>query len=77
MLENLKKGDIVVFKNGEEAAVERIDDRDSYFHIYFNKEVTGWIKERTKNRYWDYEKEGTFVTVESNGNDIVKVIKHV
>ena len=74
MLENLKKGDIVVFKNGEEAAVERIENRDSYFCIYFNKEVTGWIKGKLKNRYWDYEKEGTFVTVESNGNDIVKVI---
>ena len=74
MLENLKKGDIVVFKNGEEATVERIEDKDNNFCIYFNKEVTGWIKERPKNRYWDYEKEGTFVTVESNGNDIVKVI---
>ena len=74
MLENLKKGDIVVFKNGEEAIVERIEERDSCFSIYFNKEVTGWIKERPTNRYWDYNKEGTFVTVESNGNDIVKVI---
>ena len=77
MLENLKRGDIVVFKNGEEATVERIEDKDSCFRIYFNKEVTGWIKERTKYHYWDYKKEGTFVTVESNGNDIVKVIKHV
>lgn len=74
MLENLKRGDIVVFKNGEEAAVERIKDEDNCFRIYFNKEVTGWIEDRTKNRYWDYKKEGTFVTVESNGNDIVKVI---
>lgn len=74
MLENLKKGDIVVFKNGEEAAVERIVDDGSDFRIYFNKEVTGWIGEKTKNRYWDYEKDGTFATVESNGNDIVKVI---
>lgn len=74
MLENIQKGDVCVFQNGEEAAVERIEDKDSYFRIYFNKEVTGWIGERTKNRYWDYEKDGTFVTVESNGNDIVKVI---
>lgn len=77
MLENLKKGDIVVFKNGEQAAVERIENGYGNFRIYLNKEVTGWIGEKTKNRYWDYEKEGTFATVEPNGNDIVKVIKHV
>ena len=75
MLEDIRRGDVCIFKNGEEAIVERIDDKDSYFRIYFNKEVAGWIKEKTKNRYWDYKKEGTFITVEQNGNDIVKVIK--
>lgn len=77
MLEDIGYGDICVFQNGEEATVERIEDRDSYFRIYFNKEVTGWIEEKTKYRCWDYKKEGTLVTVESDGNDIVKVIKHV
>ena len=74
MLENIQRGDICIFQNGEEAIVERIVDDGSYFRIYFNKEVTGWIGEKTKNHYWDYKKDGTFATVESNGNDIVKVI---
>ena len=71
---NIKPGNVTIFKNGEEAIVERIRDEGSHFRIYFNKEVTGWIGEKAKNRYWDYEKDGTFATVESNGNDIVKVI---
>lgn len=75
MLEKLKKGDTVVFKNGEEAIVEGFKDEGASFRICFNKEVTGWVGETAKYRYWDYRNTGAFVTVDSNGNDIVKVVK--
>ena len=71
MLENLQKGDICVFQNGEEATV--IDFNPGYcgsdtIRLYFNKEVRGG---RADESVWNYYLNGKWI---GNGNNIVKVI---
>ena len=71
MLENIRRGDICVFQNGEEAIVTDFqkDCRGSNtIKLYFNKEVRGCS---TENSAWNYYLSGKWV---SNGNNIVKVI---
>ena len=71
MLENIQKGDVCVFKNGEEATV--IDLNLGYYEsrtikLYFNKDVEGL---GSKSPNWNYRLDGTWI---GNGNNIVKVI---
>ena len=71
MLENIQKGDICIFKNGDEATV--IDLEPDYcgsdtIRLYFNKEVRGG---RAAESALNYYLNGKWV---GNGNDIVKVI---
>ena len=73
---DIKPGDVTIFKNGEEAVVEKIiESRPGYFGILFKKKVSGWIGEEAKNNCWTYTKKGVFNTAFPNGNDIVKVIQ--
>ena len=74
MLEDIQRGDICILKNGEEATV--IDLKPDYcgsniIKLYFNKEVRG---ESVDASEWNYYLNGKWV---GNGNNIVKVIKHV
>ena len=72
MLENIQKGDICIFQNGDEATV--IDFKPDYcgsntVRLYFNKLVEGAdIHEDS----WNYYLSGKWV---GNGNDIVKIIR--
>ena len=71
MLENIQRGDICIFQNGDEATV--IDFKQDYpgsntIRLYFNKDVEGL---RAKSHNWSYRINGTWL---SNGNNIVKVI---
>ena len=71
MLENIRRGDIVVFKNGEEATI--IDFKPDYcgsntIRLYFNKKVRGGSANESA---WNYRLNGRWI---GNGNDIVKVI---
>ena len=71
MLENIQKGDICIFQNGEEATV--IDFNPGYcgsntIRLYFNKEVRGGSADES---VWNYNLSGTWL---GNGNNIVKVI---
>ena len=71
MLENIQKGDICIFQNGDEATV--IDFKLDYcgsntIRLYFNKDVEGL---RAKSPNWSYRINGTWI---GNGNNIVKVI---
>ena len=78
MLENIQRGDICVFNNGEEAAVIDFDKSSRYsVSIKFHKDVIGY-SDRAKEQ-WCYEYDGRFLrdTNDPDGNDIVKVIKHV
>ena len=71
MLESIRRGDICVFKNGEEATV--IDFNPGYcgsdtIRLYFNKEVRGGSADES---VWNYHLSGKWI---GNGNNIVKVI---
>ena len=71
MLENIQRGDICVFQNGDEATV--IDFNPGYcgsdtIRLYFNKEVRGGSADES---VWNYHFDGTWI---GNGNNIVKVI---
>lgn len=71
MLENIQKGDICIFQNGDEAKV--IDFKQGYpgsntIKLCFNKDVEGL---GAKSSSWNYRINGTWI---GNGNNIVKVI---
>ena len=71
MLENIQRGDVCVFQNGDEATV--IDLEPDYcgsttIRLYFNKEVRGGSADES---VWNYYLNGKWV---GNGNNIVKVI---
>ena len=72
MLENIQRGDICIFKNGDEATV--IDLEPDYcgsrtIKLYFNKDVEG---SGAKSPNWNYYLSGKWI---GNGNNIVKVIR--
>ena len=71
MLENIQRGDICIFQNGDEATV--IDFKPDYcrsrtIKLYFNKDVEG---SGAKSPNWNYSLSGKWI---GNGNNIVKVI---
>ena len=71
MLEDIQKGDICIFQNGDEATV--IDLEPDYcgsntIRLYFNKEVRGGYVDES---VWNYRLSGKWI---DNGNNIVKVI---
>ena len=71
MLENIQRGDICIFQNGDEATV--IEFNPGYcgsdtVRLYFNKEVRGGSADES---VWNYRFDGTWI---GNGNNIVKVI---
>ena len=71
MLENIQKGDVCIFQNGEEAKVmDYIKDYcgSRTVKLYFNKDVEGF---GSKSPHWNYRFDGTWL---GNGNNIVKVI---
>ena len=72
MLEDIRKGDICIFQNGEEATV--IDFNPGYcgadtIRLYFNKEVRGGDANES---VWNYYLSGEWI---GNGNDIVKIVR--
>ena len=72
MLENIQRGDICIFQNGEEATV--IDFNPGYcgsdtIILYFNKEVMGG---NVNESVWNYHFSGKWI---GNGNDIVKIVR--
>ena len=74
---NIKPGNVVIFKNGEEAKVVKIIKRNDINRtlIYFDKKVVGFLEEKTYIRnYWVYLIDGKFGSVLRQGNNIVKVI---
>ena len=71
MLENIQKGDICVFQNGEEATIINVNPGycgSDTIRLYFNKEVIGGS---TNESVWNYYLKGEWI---GNGNNIVKVI---
>lgn len=71
MLENIQRGDICIFQNGDEATV--IDLEPDYcgsntIRLFFNKEVRGG---GANESVWNYRLSGKWI---GNGNNIVKVI---
>ena len=72
MLENIQRGDVCVFQNGEEAKVtDYIKDNcgSKTVMLYFNKDVEGF---GSKSPNWNYRFDGTWI---GNGNNIVKIIR--
>ena len=72
MLEHIKRGDICIFQNGDEATV--IDFKLDYcgsntIRLYFNKEVRG---SGINESVWNYYLNGKWI---GNGNDIVKIVR--
>ena len=72
MLENIQRGDVCIFQNGDEATV--IDFKPDYcgsntIRLYFNKEVRG---SGVNESVWNYYLNGKWI---GNGNDIVKIIR--
>ena len=72
MLENIQRGDVCIFQNGDEATV--IDLEPDYcgsntVRLYFNKEVRGGSADES---VWNYRFSGKWI---GNGNDIVKIIR--
>lgn len=71
MLENIQKGDVCIFQNGEEAMVTdfRLDPcESSVIRLFFNKDVEG---KKSNQNNWNYRLNGKWI---GNGNNIVKVI---
>ena len=73
MLENIQKGDICIFQNGDEATV--IDLEPDYsgsntIRLFFNKKVRGADVNRS---VWNYYLSGKWI---GDGNNIVKVIRN-
>ena len=71
MLENIQKGDICIFQNGDEATV--IDLEPGYcgsntVRLHFNKKVRGGDANES---VWNYRLSGKWI---GNGNNIAKVI---
>ena len=74
---NIKPGNVVIFKNGEEAKVVKIIKRNDINRIliYFDKKVVGFLEEKASVRnYWVYLFDGKFDSILKQGNNIVKVI---
>ncbi len=72
---DIKPGDIAIFKNGEEATVEKVVKiGQTHFRISFDKKVHGWIRDEMRNYCWIYNKRGLVNTDFPSGNNIVKVI---
>ena len=74
MLENIHRGDVCIFNNGEEATVTDFDKDycgSNTIRLYFNNIVIGGS---TDASLWNYYMSCKWV---GNGNDIVKVIKYV
>lgn len=72
MLENIQRGDICIFQNGEEATV--IDLEPDYrgsntIRLFFNKEVRGGSANES---VWNYRLSGKWI---GNGNNIVKIVR--
>ena len=74
MLETLKKDDLVLFSNGDEAVVTDIYRRsDGWYNVYFNKRVYG--TRQFRDNFWIYDKYG-YPQFRNNidGVSIIKVI---
>ena len=74
---DIKPGNVVIFKNGEEAKVIKINKRNDINRmiIYFDKKVVGFLEEKASVRnYWVYLLDGKFDSIFRQGNNIVKVI---
>lgn len=71
MLENIRRRDICIFSNGEEAVVKDLKPGHCGFNtirLYFNKPVEG---ASVYENAWNYYLSGKWI---GDGNDIVKVI---
>ena len=74
MLETLKKDDLVLFSNGDEAVVTDVYRRSNgWYNVYFNKRVYG--TRQAKDNWWTYDKKG-YPQFRNNtdGVNIIKVI---
>lgn len=74
-LNDLKKGDIVLFENGDERKVRYISKYDSgEFNVCFWKAVLGRVQ---RSISWTYREDGKYDRDDLSewANDIVKIIK--
>lgn len=74
MLETLKKDDLVLFSDGDEAVVADAYRRsDGWYNVYFNKRVYG--TKQFKDNFWIYDKTGRpQFRNNTDGVNIIKVI---
>lgn len=73
MLENIKKGDLCVLKDGTRAFVIRVDPRDGGRGIVFDRKVRLFYSGNPiQNTLWFYDLNGYPMKV--SGNNIIKVI---
>lgn len=57
MLETLKRNDLVLFSNGDEAVVSDVYKRaDGWYNVYFNKRVYG--TRQFRDNFWIYDEYG-------------------
>ena len=73
MLETLKKDDLVLFSNGDQARVTRVDrTRTGNYDLSFNTPVYGTTKgERDRN--WVYDRNGKLCYL--TGNTCIHIVK--
>lgn len=72
-LRHIKKGDFVVFKNGEIARVNEFSRYENKLDLYFDRRVFG----RTNScSNWNYFENGVWVRPDTSVpcNDIVKIL---
>lgn len=78
MLENIKVGDLVVFKDGNEAIVKKVvDDGLGNFSLMFNNKVSSGLHEGASLNGWIYDASGKWKRGDEDSedyNDIVKVV---
>lgn len=80
MLEHVKEGDLIVFKNGQEAFVTKVNhSEDEGYNLCFSIKISCFLKDGNRSNSWNYDKSGRWCrdsnfTLLEKYNDIVKVV---
>lgn len=80
MLENIKMGDLVIFKNGQEAFVTKVNHSDEgYYNLCFSEKICCFLEDGSRSSSWYYDKTGRWsrnsnFTLLEKYNDIAKVV---
>ena len=74
MLENVKEGDLAIFKNGEERKIIFADKRELEVYLIFNAPISSRMKDGKGSICWAYRYNSEWDGETRDRNDIIKVI---